>query len=503
MSGLRISEANTYFTVKVLDRNYKNVLKNYIARFLTYEISYEPRIRRYVNKPGKRYYAFVEGEYRFPINMLRDFLTFIKFNHINWQDLEVVKIPMHRASKITALVNPDFKLHNYQTRSVELLLDKEKTVQLVSLQTGKGKTLVSCAALCEMGQRVMVIILPMYIEKWIGDIMKNTDIAREEILVVKGKKHFNKMIKKGMQNKLSVKVIILSNTTVNLYLKEYEEKETTGKFEYIKKPQEITRVTKTGTILVDEVHQSFYAVYKASLYFNVNNFITLSATLRSNNKVMENQYRYFLPPTHRIQTLAYDKYINTFAVSYNLEDGRFVPLPKMYSHTAFENNILKVYDFNRNYFNMILEFTVEKYIKKKKPGQKLAIFAASKEMCSLLVVFLRNMLEDKSLSIERYIDEDPYVNVIEPDIRVTTVLSAGTAVDIPDLLMVFQTINILSIAANVQTYGRLRKLKDDEVEFYYFWCRNISKHVEYHKERTTMLGDISKKFTHISYNKKI
>jgi ERCC4-related helicase len=93
------------------------------------------------------------------------------------------------------------------------------------------------------------------------------------------------------------------------------------------------------------------------------------------------------------------------------------------------------------------------------------------------------------LDVRRYCEDDPYEDVIEPDIRVTTILSAGTALDIPQLITVIMTNSVNSPVANLQTLGRLRELKDREVCFYYLFCEEIKKHVEYHHARKDLFYD--------------
>ena len=70
---------------------------------------------------------------------------------------------------------------------------------------------------------------------------------------------------------------------------------------------------------------------------------------------------------------------------------------------------------------------------------------------------------------------DPYENIIEPDIRVTTIISGGTAIDIPNLRTLILN-NIKSPVANLQTMGRLRDLQNRDVKFYYLYSEQIAKH---------------------------
>jgi hypothetical protein len=92
------------------------------------------------------------------------------------------------------------------------------------------------------------------------------------------------------------------------------------------------------------------------------------------------------------------------------------------------------------------------------------------------------------MDIRRYCENDPYENLLDPDIRFTTLLSASVGHDISDLTTVILTTNVVSIQSNIQCLGRLRKLSDDHpVEFYYFTCKDIEAHVKYHLQKEKML----------------
>ena len=97
--------------------------------------------------------------------------------------------------------------------------------------------------------------------------------------------------------------------------------------------------------------------------------------------------------------------------------------------------------------------------------------------------------------IRRYVSEDPWENLLEPDIIVSTLGSAGTAVDIPNLSTCILTNAIQSIQANRQSFGRLRNLKDNHsLEFVYFVCEDIPKHLDYHVAKKEMMMQRAKSF---------
>ena len=110
-------------------------------------------------------------------------------------------------------------------------------------------------------------------------------------------------------------------------------------------------------------------------------------------------------------------------------------------------------------------------------------------MCTELVEYLKKLYP--KMDIRRYAPsiKDPYENLLDPDIRVTTVTGAGTAHDIKGLTGVLLTIALGSIQANIQVLGRLRFIADTEVKFFYLTCMDIPPHLKYHEQKMSMLNE--------------
>lgn len=66
--------------------------------------------------------------------------------------------------------------------------------------------------------------------------------------------------------------------------------------------------------------------------------------------------------------------------------------------------------------------------------------------------------------------------------------------DIPGLRIAGMTTALSSMQANLQAFGRLRKLKDwPDVtpRFYYFTCEDIPKHVEYANKKKEVFKPVA------------
>jgi len=110
-------------------------------------------------------------------------------------------------------------------------------------------------------------------------------------------------------------------------------------------------------------------------------------------------------------------------------------------------------------------------------------------MCTIIRDHLRKDKDLSNLRIEKYTSEDEFEVLLNSHIIVSTLGSAGTAVDIPNLITVINTVLVSSSKTNVQALGRLRKLKDKKVRFIYIYARNHDKHRKYHYDRLNQYRD--------------
>ena len=118
-------------------------------------------------------------------------------------------------------------------------------------------------------------------------------------------------------------------------------------------------------------------------------------------------------------------------------------------------------------------------------------------MCTIITNYLKNKY--KEFKVNRYVENDPYSNLMDGDIVVSTLGSSGTAIDKPNLTNVALTTAIDSLQSNVQSLGRLRELDGGatKVEFHYFVCDDVQKHLDYHYRKVKLLDQRAKTFMDI------
>jgi superfamily II DNA or RNA helicase len=256
-------------------------------------------------------------------------------------------------------------------------------------------------------------------------------------------------------------------------------------------PEDLFRTLGIGTVIIDEVHQHLHAVYRFCINLHVPRLVALSATFVSDDPTIKKVQHMMFPKEIRFDNLAFDKNIRTFAICYNFKKMYGIRTSEYgsntYSHMAFELSIIRNRDLLRSYMEMIYYVVKVGYLKDMDGRDKLIIFAARIEMCTKIVEFLR--AKHPELDIRRYCEDDPYENIIDSQICVSTIQSGGTAIDIPELRVAIMTTNVSGPIPNLQALGRLRKLPDRDVKFYYLFCEQIPKQVNYHRTKKELFQD--------------
>lgn len=451
---------------------------------------------RWISKPDKLYGFRNKDrtEFRIHINALDEFKNFLKINWITPNLYKVVYRDPPPFYSVDFKVRSEWSPRKDQVPAIDYILDFNNTSRIknLALYTGAGKGFISMASISKLKSRTLVMVKPMYIEKWYNELMTILDLTMEDVMVVKGGENLQGLIELGKNNLLNSKIIILSNRTYQNYIKAYETDEASPEFlSYGCHPDDFYDVIKVSTLLIDEVHQDFHANFKTFLYCNASLSISLSATLISYDKFLMKMYSIAFPPQSRYKGEVMEKYIKMFPVSYRFKEPNKIRVKEFgsdnYSHIAFEKSIMYRPWVLDGYLKLISFIVDTSYIKEYLPKDKCVIFASSVKFCTILTEYLKKKYPDKV--VKRYVEDDPLDNILTCDIGVTTIISGGTALDIPDLRVTINTINIDSAASNIQTRGRLRKLKDRDVKYFYTYCEQIPKHKEYHGRRVELLKE--------------
>lgn len=456
------------------------------------------------------------SQYRFHIGQWPEVLDHLERQWIRPHLYQRHVITLPRLPEMSMPLKEGWTLRDYQEPIVDYLAAPTPAVRdvedhlkyapqysrFVGVQTGKGKTLSALAAAARINRRILVLVKPAYIEKWAQDIVNTLQIETTDLISVSGGGQLKGIIELARNGELTSKVVLMSTRTHQNYYKLEEDWPGSWKsMGYTCAPEDLLPTLGIGVVLCDEFHQEFHANFRAMLYMHVPHLIAMSATLVHLDPFLTKMYKRVFPPELRYQGMDYDRYIVYYPVEYSFKSPDKVRTSEYgdtrYSHTAFERSIMRhVPTFDR--YKQLLKWNIENgYIKDYRAGDRCAVYAATIQMCTELCQFLKK--EYPHLTVSRYVEDDPYEHVIESDIRVSTLGSSGTAIDIPGLRCVILTISIRSIQSNEQVMGRLRKLPDRDVKFYAWHASNIPKQYEYQRERMELLRDKVARMQYLVY----
>ena len=430
--------------------------------------------------------------FRFHLHCYTDLIRHLSV--YGFKDADIVMTLQPVPDPVPAALNMHTHLiaRDYQDPIIEYMT-KPGHVKMVTLQTGKGKTFCALRTAANIGERTMLVIKGMYVEKWTKDVLDAYDIDKSDIIVIRGSKALRDVIDYAKAGLLDCKFIICTNKTLYNYIDFYKQFGTAMP-SYGCEPEELFELLGVGVRMIDEVHQDFHFNFRLDLYTNVRKTINLSATLENNSPFMNRMYEIMFPLSMRAPMPEYDKYIAVKALYYGLRAPKRLRWQmrgrKSYSHITFEQSILKQPDILKNYLSLIADVLLESYSCLREEGQKALIFAASVDMCTVITEYLKKLFGH--LNIMRYTAEDDFEVLSSADVIVSTLKSAGTAFDIDGLRTCIMTNASGSMQENIQALGRLRKLKnwpDVTPEFLYFVCQDISKHIDYHKQKVEMFRD--------------
>lgn len=432
-------------------------------------------------------------QFRFHINQLPAFKECLQNNGLVGDLVEYIEDKPVHGVKVELPVFEKWSTRDYQVPVIEFMDQPTPISKLVAIQTGKGKSYCGMRSLSNYGERTAIIIKPMYIQKWIEDVTKTYDIDKKDLMVVRGGESLQTLLAMAKDGEeIRAKIIIFSNKTIQNYLKLYElhNGDLTDRG-YACGPDEMWSLLGIGQRLIDEVHQDFHLNFKIDLYTNIPRSISLSATLTSNDRFMEEMYHIAYPDETRFQGMEYHKYVGAKAMMYGFQFPNKLRYKNAgrYSHHVFEQSIMKYPKVLENYLKLIEAEMRSNYLNEREPGQKCLIFCASIDLCTIVTNYLAKHYSH--LDVRRYVEEDPYENVMEGDIIVSTMLSAGTALDIPNLITVLMTTSMSSKAGNIQGFGRLREIIGVKLRFVYFVCTDIGKQVQYHEEKRVLLKTLA------------
>lgn len=355
-----------------------------------------------------------------------------------------------------------------------------------------------------INQRLFIVVLARYIEKWQSDVIENfgKDV---KLHLVKGGADFYRLLdlaKQEYEMNTPLKkskfpdVVLVSSNTFQRFLTSWEQATHEEREEMIC-PHEIFEYMGIGLKILDEAHQHFHLNFKMDLYQHMPKAVYLTATLESNDSFMQRMYQLMWPLNMRDKVLAFHKYDIVHPILYRHHQPERIRCVggQGYSHVLYEQSIKRHKPSRRQYLDMIGDVVEDYFLPVYAKGRKMLIFCSLVETCELVSEYLLKRFKDQKWQISRFVAGDPKEVIDTNDITVSTLGKAGTALDIPGLIQVLMTVALSEPKANLQAKGRNRDLSSKPgfegitPKFFYFVGTDLPKHWQYHKEKETLFKD--------------
>lgn len=490
------------FVVKNMSPSGRQIAMKFARNFIEYGWVRQNGRNQKVGIQTWASYVAAKNEIHFHINQFDEWKKHLADTAVPEHGYTEVTYGFVTPEPLNCLITKDKTPRDYQVEISETYLHVPEPSwrKFVGIDPGMGKTYLACWAAAEYNFRIVGFLKPKYLKKWPNDLMENLGMDKDDIISVSGSAKLMSVMTRAREGTLTEKAILISNRTYLNYIKLYEKygDEILG-MGYDCTPLEFCQLIRAGTRLIDEVHEEFFCMFKIDLYTHIPRSISLSATLEDDDPFTEAMFKTGYPVEQRCKIVVRKKYIISYALRYNLKHGEEFQTSEYgstsYSHIAFEKNFFtKRYGYLLNaYLELIAERFEERFLTRYEDGQKCLIYAASIQMCTTIVEFLKRKYP--GLDVRRYVAEDPYDNLMKAVVSVSTIGSSGTGHDIAGLITVMLTHVIRARAANIQGPGRLREIPGVDVEFEYFTCKDVPKHMEYHLIKELLLAERTKSNT--------
>ena len=383
------------------------------------------------------------------------------------------------------------KPRKYQVPAIKFVqTDSPYNARMFALQPGQGKTLSTLFTLDNLGVPAVGLMRPSFIGVWKKSIDDFTTADKSDYLIIKGKKQLQDWVDSLEDDDYEpIRYVLISNKTYDRWIKRMVVLLTDGHRLPDVNPWNVMQWAQAGVTFVDETHLDFHFNYMLLLRTNAPKIIGLSGTFVSEDQfLIARQADMYPPVTHQYDSLTVKQYIHVINYIYNTPAGIRPTIShrgnKMYNHTAYEKWISKSPSRLFGYFSMITEVLDHDYISHRISGSKALVFFASVDMVKGFTAHIRANRPELETIV--FVAGNEYEELLTPDLITSTLLKAGTGVDIPKLMLVINTVSVRSIQSNRQSIGRLRDLEEElgiEMRYVQIYNKMIMQHLTYASAR--------------------
>lgn len=512
---IRIDLYSHGFSVKPGNNHYRILTYDFTRRYVKWIWLWNWRSRRkekkeqccycLMTRSGRLTY-FHRGQYE-------EFLRYLKQARVPEDKIVITKHDPQTLTWPTLPIEmlPKWELREVQQQVKDFTLENEHKparTTLIGLAPGQGKTVTMLAVGAEVKSRFLIFVRPQYIERWIDAFLDTYPMDKKELIVVQGSAQLKKLFHMAQMGTLDhVKAIVISNKTYQSYLKAFEQFDeglTSVEGGWPVLPKDVAHLLGAKYVYIDEGHQDFHLNFKIISTTHTCALVTATGTLIPDDPFIKKVTEVVYPMTCRFVRSIPEAYVKAHSVFYRFEAPQAITYMtnQGYSHVEFEKSVMRHKPTLNNYCAMIKRIVDRGYfVEAKQKHHKCIIFVSTVELATYLTKHLQEAYPESDC--RRYTQEDPFDNILEADIIVSTVISAGTALDIPGLSCNILTQSLSSSQSNMQVIGRLRKLKDIQPQFYWLVCEDFEKHIEYHESKKELFKGQLASYVHLNTNLKL
>jgi len=432
------------------------------------------------------WYDPLNENWSMPIEYINDFIEYLRIQapSIN---IRKVLIPEYKTRDIEISLNEGIVPRDNQKEALEYLCDDRYNRKGLSLIMGMGKTFSAIYSISHF-KKASIIIISGLLDQWINEILKCTNLKREDIYLLK----LTKSIHTLLESKLQPKIIVASLETVREYIKKTALNECLMPFE------DILIKYGIGVKIFDEVHLKFLTTTQIDLRCpNVPQNFYLSGTFKRNNPSTNKIFKKIYPKMIIFKKGRVRKHINTSVYAFWVYvPDKTISTKYGYNHCRFEKYLMKnVTKFKRFYNTVLIPIIEDHFINLKNKNEKCLIYFSTIDFKKKILPLLQELYPN--LKVIMFTSKDVDAKLLDADIVLSNFAKLGTGKDVPKVRTVINTISTKNDIIIEQVMERARPIPDVDAEFVTVFNANSNVCVNHYKGIRDMLKTKSNKYAEI------
>ena len=438
---------------------------------------------------------------------------------IYYVDMYVLHVSIKTPSKLFTIAekpikvsdnDPSLELFDLEIVSIEpdvideavcISVEHREKLYIAEDFTVTHNTFIALATVAASEQRFVLATKGGFVTRWLRDCCGEDSVLgliHEDVIVVKGSEALKVIIQLALTDQLEFKGLLISTNTLNNYYKHYFDNDGDMSEYGGLHPVALWQLLNIGILITDEFHMLIHMNFIREMYNHVPKTIALSGTMIPDGPFMKLIHDTLFPKECIAPEPEYIKYIAAKALFYGTHaDTKEIKCFRnaKYSHTMYEESIINKPKVLKRYTDMLLQMGINIFDRegRHEPGEKMIIYVSTQDMATRLTDIYKAHFGDKYI-INRFVSLDPYSNVEESDIIISTPGSLGTAHDVYKLRYTLLTTALGKEDTNIQLLFRLRRPSwnpDITPEMYYLVNRDVKKHMDYHYRKRELFKPIT------------